>query len=85
VRQKIGALPGLKLATPEHASGTMTAFELPSGTAPQALRDRLWERHRIEAPIIERPERLLVRVSTHFYNTEEQIDKLAGALREADA
>ena len=34
----------------------------------------------IEVPIIERPDCLLVRVSAHFYNTEEEIDRLAEAL-----
>jgi isopenicillin-N epimerase len=45
-----------------------------------ALRRRLWEEWRIEVPIVERPEGPLVRVSTHFYNTEEEIDRLADAL-----
>ncbi len=81
VRRTVGAVPGLKLATPEAFSGTMTAFELPAGKSPQALRDAMW-RHRIEVPIIERPDRLLVRASTHFYNTKEEVDGLAGALRE---
>ena len=40
----------------------------------------LWQRFRIEAPVVERPERLLLRVSTHFYNTEEEIDRLADAV-----
>ena len=83
VRRKIGELPGLKLATPEDPtfSGTMTAFELPPGIVAQELRDALWEKHRIEVPIIERPDRLLVRVSTHFYNTQEEIDRLHEALK----
>ena len=58
----------------------MTAFHLPAGLDPQLLRRRLWEGHRIEAPIIERPGGLLLRVSTHFYNTEGEIDHLATAL-----
>jgi isopenicillin-N epimerase len=75
--------------------GAMTAFRLPPlghgpallghglPTMPQqaaALRRALWERWRIEAPVIERPEGLLVRASTHFYNTEEEVDRLAEAL-----
>jgi isopenicillin-N epimerase len=44
-----------------------------------ALRKRLWER-RIEVPIVERPEGLLLRTSTHFYNTEEEVDRLADLL-----
>jgi isopenicillin-N epimerase len=36
----------------------------------------LWSA-RIELPVVERPDRLLIRTSTHFYNTEEEIDRLA--------
>jgi isopenicillin-N epimerase len=60
--------------------GAMTAFGLPPDTEAAVLRRRLWEEHRIEAPVIERPEGLLIRVSTHFYNTEEEVDRLAEAL-----
>jgi isopenicillin-N epimerase len=81
VRRRLTGL-GLTPATPEHPalSGAMTAFHLPGGLDPQLLRRRLWEEHRIEAPVIERPAGLLLRVSTHFYNTEEEIDHLATAL-----
>jgi isopenicillin-N epimerase len=58
----------------------MTAFRLPSGAQAPELRQALWERYRIEAPIIERPEGLLIRISTHFYNLEDEIDRLAEAL-----
>jgi selenocysteine lyase/cysteine desulfurase len=43
-------------------------------------RKRLWERHRIEAQIVERPGYLMIRTSTHFYNMEEEVDRLAEAL-----
>jgi isopenicillin-N epimerase len=78
-------LSGLRLATPEHPAlhGAMTAFELPAGTDPASLRRSLWEPHRVEAPIIERPDRTLIRVSTHFYNTEEEVDRLGVALTAA--
>ncbi len=94
-------LRGLRLATPAHPEmhGALTAFRLPVGTDAVSLRQGLWEKYRIEAPIVERPEGLLVRVSTqppqepgrvyhlirvstHFYNTEEEIDRLAEALNE---
>ncbi len=44
------------------------------------LRRRLWDEFHIEAPIIERPDGLLLRTSTHFYNTEAEVDRLAEAL-----
>jgi isopenicillin-N epimerase len=84
-RARIGGL-GLKLATPTAAGmhGSMTAFELPvRGPAKAAaLRQAIWK-HRIEVPIVERPDRLLLRVSTHFYNTRAEIDRLAEVLPQA--
>ena len=101
VRECLGSLPELNLATPAEPSlhGAMTAFRLPEGIDPVALRQNLWQRYRIEVPIIdwfERfvsraalspqpqtvPWRYLVRVSTWWYNTEEEIDRLAAALTE---
>lgn len=81
-RATIGAL-GLPLATPAEPglSGAMTAFELPRGTSAPTLRKELWAR-RVEIPVIERPNRLLLRVSHHFYTTEAEIDRLAAVLRE---
>jgi isopenicillin-N epimerase len=87
-RKRIGGL-GLKLATPDKPGlhGSMTAFELPvTGSAKAAaLRQAIWKR-RIEVPIVERPERLLLRISTHFYNTTQEIDRLTdvfpGCLRD---
>jgi len=58
----------------------MTAFELPANTQAIPLRQALWAKC-IEIPIIERPDRLLIRVSHHFYTTEAEIDQLADALK----
>jgi isopenicillin-N epimerase len=82
VRRRLTGLAGLTSATPEHPElyGAMTAFRLPDGVDAEGLRRGLWERYRVEAPVVERPDRLLVRASTHFYNTEEEIDCLAEAL-----
>jgi isopenicillin-N epimerase len=79
IRRRLG---GLEAATPGHPElcGAMTAFRLPPHAEAAALRRGLWERYRVEAPVIERPDRLLVRASTHFYNTEAEVDRLAEAL-----
>lgn len=73
---------GLSLATPAAPglSGAMTAFNLPAGASAPKLRKELWDR-RVEIPVIERPDRLLLRVSHHFYTTEPEIDRLAEVLR----
>lgn len=82
VRARLTGLHGLTLATPAEAAlrGALTAFRLPAGTKPASWRTALWERHRIEVPIIERAEGCLLRVSTHFYNTEAEVDHLASAV-----
>jgi isopenicillin-N epimerase len=81
-RQRLDGRAGLQLVTPAQPGlhGALTAFRLPLGTDIVALRRGLWERFRIEAPVIERPEGPLLRVSTHFYNTEAEIDRLAAAI-----
>lgn len=79
-RQRLEKL-GLGLATParDGLRGAMTAFELPAGLNVAAWRRALWA-ERIEVPILERPDRLLLRVSHHFFNTEAEIDHLADVL-----
>jgi isopenicillin-N epimerase len=73
-------LPPATPATPG-MSGTMTAFELPAGTDAVRLRRALWER-RVEIPVVERPDRLLLRVSHPFFTTEAELDRLVTVLRE---
>jgi len=82
VRRRLTGLAGLASNTPDTAEmyGAMLAFRLPAGLEAAALRRGLWEKHRIEVPIIERPDRLLIRTSTHFYNTEAEVDRLAEML-----
>ena len=58
----------------------MTAFEIPPASIRSALRNGAVGA-RIELPVIERPDRLLVRTSTHFFNTEEEVDRLADVLK----
>jgi isopenicillin-N epimerase len=81
-RQRFAKL-GLKLATPDQPGmhGALTAHELPPGRTAKQWRELVWK-HRIEVPIIERPNRLLIRVSHHFYTTEAEIDFLVDRLRE---
>jgi len=59
--------------------GSMAAMPLPPGEA-EPLQRALWERHGIEAPIIDWSGRRLVRVSCHLYNSAAQVDRLVEAL-----
>lgn len=81
VRQRLGNVKGLRLATPPQPAlhGAMTAFRLPESADAQKLRQDLWS-HRIEAPVVERPDGLLLRISMHFYNIREELDRLADVL-----
>jgi isopenicillin-N epimerase len=84
VRQCLASRQGLVPATPEHPAlcGAMVAFRLPDETNAAGLRRGLWERFRVEASVIERSDGLMIRASTHFYNTEAEVECLAEALGE---
>jgi isopenicillin-N epimerase len=81
VRRRFAPIVGLNPATPESAalSGPLMAYELAPGFDPVRLRKAIWDA-RFEMPVVERPDRLLIRTSTHFYNTEAEVDCLAEAL-----
>ena len=85
VRKRMVETAGLPLATPAEPElhGALTAFQLPIAGPENAvkLRRAIWK-HRIEIPIVERPDRLLIRFSTHFYNTEDEIDQMMAVLKE---
>jgi isopenicillin-N epimerase len=82
VHGRFARIPALSLATPPHPElhGFLTAYRLPALVHAPTWRQGLWERFRIEAPIVERPEGLLIRVSTHFYNTEDEIARIGDAV-----
>jgi isopenicillin-N epimerase len=85
VRERLDGYKGLKLTTPVHSAlhGAMTAFRLPAGVDVRALQRDLWERRRIETAAVERPEGHIIRVSTHWYNTTDEVDQLREALGES--
>ncbi len=82
-RSRLDGRQGLKLATPTspELSRAITAYRLPDTVAdPQAVRSALWERYRIEINMIEHQVGPLLRVSTHFYNSEHDLDMLVQAV-----
>lgn len=85
-REKIGAWTGLPALVPDDPAwyGSMISLPLPPGDAPN-LQRALWERHRIEVPIIDWNGRRLVRPSCHLYTTRADLDALLVALQELTA
>jgi isopenicillin-N epimerase len=87
----VGAVP---VALDEPASpdtswfGSMVSLELPieshrdSPGMSHPLQKWLWERHQIEVPVMSWREKTLLRVSTHLYNSIEDIDKLVQAVQD---
>jgi len=67
--------------------GTMAAMPLPPANSDppkpgqrDALQDALWERCRIEIPVVHWQGRRLLRVSCHLYNDRADLDRLFNAL-----
>jgi isopenicillin-N epimerase len=59
--------------------GSMIACELPAGDA-ESLQRRLWEKWRIEIPVIDWEGRRLIRVSAHLYTQWHEIEHMLAAL-----
>jgi isopenicillin-N epimerase len=80
-RQRIRDLTGLPPLVPDSVDwfGSMIACQLPAGDA-EDLQRRLWEKHRIEVPIIDWEGMRLIRASCHLYTGRDDINRLTGAL-----
>jgi isopenicillin-N epimerase len=84
VRSRLDGVAGLERITPMHPElhGFITAYRMPPGATGPDWQRQLWERHRIELAFPERPSYWILRVSTHFYTTSEEIDLLGRAFTE---
>jgi isopenicillin-N epimerase len=82
VRERLHGWHGLVALTPENPElhCGITAFDLPRGTNSAWLRQQLWERYRLEVAVMPAGERTLLRVSTHFFNTEIEANHLQEAV-----
>ncbi|MBM2826305.1 MAG: Aminotran 5 protein [Dehalococcoidia bacterium] len=81
LRRSLLPVPGLTLTSPlggELASG-LVSFAL-SGQEPRSLVEALWNRYKIVARSVNEPPG--VRFSVHFFNTEEELDKTAQAVKD---
>ncbi len=84
-RRRLSELPGAEPVTPEGREwfGWMVGVWLPDGYGHyETLQQRLWERYRIEVPIVHFGNRYLVRVSCHLYISTHDIDTLVRCLRQ---
>jgi isopenicillin-N epimerase len=83
---------GVEPPCPEEMIGSMASVPLPAGIKPapsmeariDPLQDELYFKERIEVPVVPWPAypSRLIRVSAQMYNSLDQYEKLAGALRE---
>ncbi len=81
LKERLQTVPGLVLHTPcdwAAASG-LTSFSLP-GLEAAGLQRRLWEEHRIVSRLVS--ERNALRLSTHYFNTEEEIERTVAVLHQ---
>jgi isopenicillin-N epimerase len=85
-RERIAALTGLpQIAPVESPEGyrwfcQMAVAPLPEGIDGKALKRRLYDEYRVEAPVTWRGEKPFIRVSFQGYNTRDNLDALMSAL-----
>ncbi len=83
LRAQLGALPGVRVLTPaawEHSSA-ITTFSV-DGVDAQPLQQTLWGRRIVTRYV---PERNGIRISTPYFTSEQELDRLIAALREHGA
>ena len=80
-RERLVELTGLEASVPDSDAwyGSMASAPLPPGDAPN-LQKRLWQKHQIEAPVVEHNGQRSIRVSCHLYTRRGEIDALAKSL-----
>jgi isopenicillin-N epimerase len=73
---------GLIPAAPRHSNppGGISAFYIPDGIDASELRERLWKEFKVEVGIANTGRRSVLRICTHLFNREEDVDILVGAL-----
>lgn len=82
-RRRLNALTGLPAICPDSPEwiGQLVAARLPAVDG-AALKAALYDRYRVEVPVVRWNDQLFLRVSFQGYNTEADTDALLAALRE---
>ena len=80
LKQSLGETPGVKVLSPVErgVSSGLVSFAI-DGVEPKDAVTRLWEQHRIVARPVGFPPG--IRVSLHFFNTEEEVGQVVEAVR----
>ena len=80
-KAKLSEIPGVTVLSPteRRESSGLVSFSV-AGQTPVSVVERLWENHRLVVRQVNHPEG--VRASLHFFNTEQEIELLAGGVGE---
>ncbi len=80
LKEQLADIPGLHIYSPTETdlSSGLVSFAL-AGWEPTAAVARLWDEHRIVVRQVEYPPG--IRASLHFFNTEDEVDRLARAVK----
>lgn len=80
-RARVDELTGLQPIAPADHIGQMASIRLPAHVNPVALKARLYDEFRVEAPLPVWNGQTLIRVSFAAYNTEADSDAVVAALK----
>ena len=80
LKRTLQEIPGVKVLSPldEASSSGLVSFSI-NGVDPKLAVARLWDQHRIVARSVSYPP--CMRVSLHFFNTDEELDQVVAAVR----
>ncbi len=80
-KAQLAEIPAVSVLSPmnDAASAGLVSFAVAGQSADSAVA-RIWQDHRIVVRQVHYPES--IRASLHFFNTEEEVDRLAGAVAE---
>jgi cysteine desulfurase/selenocysteine lyase len=80
LKEALAETPGVRLISPlnRDSSTGLVSFAIEGASAPEAV-SQLWRQHRIVARPVNFPAG--IRVSMHFFNTEEEVHQVVDAVR----
>ena len=81
MRERLTRIRGVRFLTPldPELSGFITTFTI-DGANIQQIRQELWDDEKIETVAFHVNDVPVFRISTHFYNSREEIDRLVRAI-----